>query len=120
MWIRIGLAALILFAALFSSCTAMFSSTGSAVIASSYLSEDAAMQGAEQQYCQMEADLQNELDNFETLHPGYDEYRYELDDIEHDPYVLVSILPRFMRENLPVTKYSPLLSCLHCDQPGNR
>lgn len=92
MWIRIGLAALILFAALFSSCTAMFSSTGSAVIASSYLSEDAAMQGAEQQYCQMEADLQNELDNFETLHPGYDEYRYELDDIEHDPYVLVSIL----------------------------
>lgn len=36
--------------------------------------------------------MQNELDNFETLHPGYDEYRYELDDIEHDPYVLVSIL----------------------------
>ena len=69
MWIRIGLAALILFAALFSSCTAMFSSTGSAVIASSYLSEDAAMQGAEQQYCQMEADLQSDY-GFPLQHEG--------------------------------------------------
>lgn len=36
--------------------------------------------------------LQNELDNFESLHPGYDEYRYDLDEIGHDPYVLISIL----------------------------
>ena len=70
----------------------MFSSTGSAVIASSYLSEDEAMLGAEAQYCQMEAELKDKLDNFESYYPGYDEYNYDLDDIEHDPYVLVSIL----------------------------
>lgn len=40
----------------------------------------------------MEADLQYELDNYESLHPGYDEYRFDLDEIGHDPYVLTSIL----------------------------
>ena len=39
-----------------------------------------------------EADLQHELDNYESLHHGYDEYRFDLDDIGHDPYVLTSIL----------------------------
>ena len=38
----------------------------------------------------MVADLQYELDNYETLHPGYNEYVFDLDDIEHDPYVLIS------------------------------
>lgn len=92
LWLGVGLMILVLLAAGISSCTAMFSSTGSAVIASSYLSEDEAMLGAEAQYCQMEAELQDKLDNFESYYPGYDEYNYDLDDIEHDPYVLVSIL----------------------------
>lgn len=74
-----------------SSCTAMFSSTGSAVIATSYLSEDEAMTGAEAQYCDMEAELQSYLDNYESTH-DYDEYHFNLDEIEHDPYVLISIL----------------------------
>lgn len=92
LWLGVGLMILVLLAAGISSCTAMFSSTGSAVIASSYLSEDEAMLGAEAQYCQMEAELQDKLDNFESYYPGYDEYNYDLDDIEHDPYVLISIL----------------------------
>lgn len=50
------------------------------------------MLAAEAAYSAMEAELQNELDNFESLHPGYDEYRYDLDEIGHDPYVLISIL----------------------------
>ena len=91
-WIGVGLLILVLLAAGISSCTAMFSSTGSAIITSSYLSEDEAMLGAEEQYLQMEAELQDKLDNFESYYPGYDEYNFDLDDIEHDPYVLISIL----------------------------
>lgn len=74
------------------SCTAMFGGTGTGLAATSYLSEDADMLGAEAAYAELEADLQHELDNYESLHPGYDEYRYDLDDIGHDPYVLTSIL----------------------------
>lgn len=91
-WIGVGLMILVLLAAGISSCTAMFSSTGSAIITSSYLSEDEAMLSAEEQYLQMEAELQDKLDNFESYYPGYDEYNFDLDDIEHDPYVLISIL----------------------------
>ena len=91
-WIGVGLLILVLLAAGISSCTAMFSSTGTSIIASSYLSEDEAMLGAEEQYLQMEAELQDKLDNFESYYPGYDEYNFDLDDIEHDPYVLISIL----------------------------
>ena len=74
------------------SCTAMFGSAGTGLAATSYLSEDDDMLGAEAAYADLEADLQHELDNYESLHPGYDEYRYDLDDIGHDPYVLTSIL----------------------------
>ena len=74
------------------SCTAMFGSAGTGVAATSYLSEDDDMLGAEAAYADMEADLQYELDNYESLHPGYDEYRFDLDEIGHDPYVLTSIL----------------------------
>ena len=74
------------------SCTAMFGSTGTVLAATSYLSEDSDMLGAEAAYAALEADLQHELDNYESLHPGYDEYRFDLDEIKHDPYVLTSIL----------------------------
>ena len=90
-WIGLGVLILVLLAAGVSSCTAMFSSTTSFVIASSYLSEDDAMLGAEEQYCRMEAELQRKLDTYESTH-DYDEYHFDLDDIEHDPYVLISIL----------------------------
>jgi len=78
------------------SCTAMtltlFSGLGGAVGASTYPSEDAEMLAAEAAYAGMEADLQYRLDNYATLNPGYDEYHFNLDEIEHDPYVLISIL----------------------------
>ena len=74
-----------------SYCSMMAGSGISSVFSSSYLSEDADMMAAEAAYCAMEADLQEYLDSYESTH-SYDEYHYELDDIEHDPYVLISIL----------------------------
>ena len=87
----VGLMLLLIMGGL-QSCTAMFGSAGTGVAATSYLSEDSDMLGAEAAYADMEADLQYELDNYESLHPGYDEYRFDLDEIGHDPYVLTSIL----------------------------
>lgn len=78
-----------------SSCSVLFQSTLSSVTATTYPSKDEDMLGAEAAYAQMEADLQYELDHYETLHPGYDEYNYELDEITHDPYVLVSLLTAY-------------------------
>lgn len=78
-----------------SSCSIMGGSGVSGVFLSSYLSEDSDMLAAEAAYADMEAELQNELDNYESLHPGYDEYRFDLDEIGHDPYVLISILSAF-------------------------
>jgi len=62
------------------------------VLSASYLAGDSDMIGAEAAYAGMEAGLGHELDNYAALHPGYDEYIFELDDIGHDPYVLTSIL----------------------------
>lgn len=87
----IGLLLVMLLGSL-QSCSSMFGGGVSNVMASSYLSEDADMLAAEAAYAEMEAELQNELDHYESLHPGYDEYRFDLDEIGHDPYVLISIL----------------------------
>ena len=74
-----------------SSCSVMFQGVSSGVAMSTYPCEDADMLAAEAQYCGMEAQLQEKLDNYEADH-DYDEYHYELDSIEHDPYVLISML----------------------------
>ena len=73
------------------SCSLLFSGGGGAVAASTYEAEDADMLAAEAAYCGMEAELQSYLDTYESTH-DYDEYHFELDEIEHDPYVLISIL----------------------------
>ena len=78
-----------------SSCSIMGGSGVGGVFMSSYLSEDADMLAAEAAYAELEAELQNELDHYESYHPGYDEYRFDLDEIGHDPYVLISILSAF-------------------------
>ena len=78
-----------------SSCSMMAGSGVGGVFTSSYLSEDTDMLAAEAAYCELEQALQYELDHYETLHPGYDEYRFDLDEIEHDPYVLISIFTAF-------------------------
>ena len=92
--VGIGACVALLFGGI-SSCSMMAGSGVGGVFTSSYLSEDADMLAAENAYLAMEAELQYELDNYETLHPGYDEYRFDLDEIEHDPYVLLSILTVF-------------------------
>lgn len=92
--VGIGACVALLFGGI-SSCSMMAGSGVGGVFTSSYLSEDADMLAAENAYLAMEAELQYELDNYEALHPGYDEYRFDLDEIEHDPYVLLSILTAF-------------------------
>ena len=74
-----------------SSCSVIMDGVGSGIAASTYPSQDADMLGAEAQYCEMEAELQRYLDTYESTH-DYDEYHFDLDTIEHDPYVLISII----------------------------
>ncbi len=74
-----------------SSMTTVGNGLVGAVAASTYPSEDADMLGAEAAYCAMEDELQDYLDSYQRTH-DYDEYHFDLDDIEHDPYVLISIL----------------------------
>ncbi|MGI6498986.1 MAG: C40 family peptidase [Oscillospiraceae bacterium] len=87
----IGLMLLFLLNAM-SSCSVMFEGGLSAIAVSTYPSEDNEMLTAEAAYAAMESALQYELDHYEALHSGYDEYHYDLDEISHDPYVLISIL----------------------------
>ena len=74
-----------------SSCSVIMDGIGSGIAASTYPSQDADMLGAEAQYCAMEAELQRYLDTYESTH-DYDEYHFDLDTIEHDPYVLISMI----------------------------
>jgi len=74
-----------------SSCSVIMDGVGSGIAASTYPSQDADMLSAEAQYCAMEAELQHYLDTYESTH-DYDEYHFDLDTIEHDPYVLISII----------------------------
>lgn len=75
-----------------SSCSVLFQGGISGIAVSTYPCEDTDMIAAEAQYAGMEADLQYKLDNYEVLYPDYDEYHYDLDEIQHDPYVLISML----------------------------
>lgn len=81
-----------------SSCAVMLNGGTSSVAATTYLSEDEDMLAAEKTYAKKETDLQDELNQYEELHSGYDEYRYELDTISHNPYVLISILSALFQE----------------------
>ena len=74
-----------------SSCSVIMDGVGSGIAASTYPSQDADMLGSEAQYCEMEAELQRYLDTYESTH-DYDEYHFDLDTIEHDPYVLISMI----------------------------
>ena len=74
-----------------SSLATLGNGTAGAVGASTYPAEDADLLGAEAAYCALEEELQNYLDTYESTH-DYDEYHYDLDEIEHDPYVLLSII----------------------------
>ena len=75
-----------------SSCAMMVGSGISGMFAATYTATDPAMLDAEAAYCAMEEDLQAEIDAIETDYPGYEDYHYDLDEIGHDPYVLISML----------------------------
>ena len=80
---------------LMQSCMSSVVTIGNGVVgaigASTYAAEDADLRGAEAAYCALEDELQDYLDSYKRTH-DYDEYHFELDDIEHDPYVLLSII----------------------------
>ena len=75
-----------------SSCSMMAQSIGSAISGSTYPSDDPELVAVEADYAAREAVLQAEIDNIESSHPGYDEYRYDLDMIGHDPHELAAYL----------------------------
>lgn len=91
----IAIAALLLFIMVFaglSSCSSMFSGTLNGVLGTSYTSEDSDLVAVENDYVSKENELQSEIDNIESTHPGYDEYRYDLAAIGHNPHELASYL----------------------------
>ena len=90
----IALILLILFmvAGFFVSCANMAAGGLSTIVASSYLAEDADIDDAGIAYSEWETDLRLEIENAETTHSGYDEYRYDIGDIGHDPFELMAFL----------------------------
>lgn len=94
LWVGIGVGILLMMVMLgaFSSCGAAIQGTGSTFVGTTYPSKDADMKGAEEDYLELEKELDKQIRQMESTHPGYDEYRYQLDEIGHDPYQLISHL----------------------------
>lgn len=90
--IAVCLLVVILLSSALTSCAAIFTTGGGAVTTSTYLSTDDAITTTNNAYTQLETGLQTEIDNIESTYPSYDEYRYNLDEISHDPYALTSYL----------------------------
>lgn len=76
----------------FSSCSVLMGDGGQVVLGTSYTAEEADLTGVESDYTALETALRNQIDSIETTHPGYDEYRYNLAEIGHNPYELASYL----------------------------
>ena len=107
----IAIAALLLFIMVsvgLSSCGAMFSGSMNSVLGTSYTSEDSDLVATEQNYAAMENALQSEIDNIENTHPGYDEYRYDLDSIGHNPHELASYLTALLQSYTPQSAQAEL------------
>ena len=94
-----------------SSCSMMASSIGSVVSGSTYPSKDEALLGAENVYAAMEAELQSYLDNYKRTH-SYDEYHFDLDEIKHDPYVLMSLLTAYYQKEWTLSDVEGMLDTL--------
>lgn len=75
-----------------SSCSVLINGSGNVVLGTSYTAEDEDLKGAETDYTKLEDKLRKQIDRIETDHPGYDEYRYNLAEIGHNPYELASLL----------------------------
>ena len=83
---------LMMISGMFSSCSAMLEGGAVSVLGTSFTAEDEDIIGANDDYRALEEELQRQLDRIETDHPGYDEYRYQLDEINHNPYELTAYL----------------------------
>ncbi len=100
----ISIAALLLFIMVFagfSSCSSMFSGTLNGVLGTSYTSEDSDLVAVENAYISKENELQSRIDNIERDYPGYDEYRYDLAQIGHNPHELASYLTALLQSYTP-------------------
>ena len=100
----IAIAALLLFIMVFaglSSCSSMFSGTLNGVLGTSYTSEDSDLVAVENAYVSKENELQSRIDNIERDYPGYDEYRYDLAAIGHNPHELASYLTALLQTYTP-------------------
>ena len=82
----------VLIAASFTSCTASLQGASSAIISTSYSSTDEDIYAAENAYRALEEALNTQINQMESTHPDYDEYRYQIDEIGHNPYQLISYL----------------------------
>lgn len=83
---------LMMISGMFSSCSAMLEGGSVSVLGTSFTAEDEDIIGANEDYRALEEELQRQLNRIETDHPGYDEYRYQLDEINHNPYELTAYL----------------------------
>ena len=104
-------AAIAIFVSMFSSCSVMLQGGLSSFAATTYPSADSEMLAAEARYCEMEAELQSYLDTYESTH-SYDEYLYDLDSIEHDPYVLISAVTAYLGGEWTMTEAESVLQML--------
>ena len=94
-----------------SSLITLGNAAAGAVGATTYPAQDGDMLGAEAAYCSLEAELQHYLDTYESTH-DYDEYHFDLDAIEHDPYVLISILSAWHEGEWTLADVQPTLQML--------
>ena len=107
----VAVAALLLSVMIFSglsSCSSIFSGTLNGVLGTSYTSEDSDLVAVENTYAGKEAALQSQVDNIESTYPGYDEYRYDLDDIFHNPHELASYLTALLQSYTPASAQAEL------------
>ena len=105
------IAALLLFimtAAGVSSCSSLFSGLMNGVLGTSYTSEDSDLVAVENNYAAIENELQQRIDNIERDYPGYDEYRYDLDNIGHNPHALASYLTALLQSYTPQSAQAEL------------
>ncbi|WP_417402127.1 CD1108 family mobile element protein [Hominenteromicrobium sp.] len=109
--VALTVAALLLFimvSAGLSSCGAMFSGLMNGVLGTSYTSEDSDLVATESNYAAKENELQQRIDNIERDYPGYDEYRYDLDSIGHNPHELASYLTALLQSYTPQSAQAEL------------
>ena len=91
-FLGIGSLLFLMLAISLTGITSVFQGSGTSLVGTSYLSSDADIYAAEKEMCNLEDSLNAQINSFEKKHPGYDEYVYQIDEIEHNPYQLISYL----------------------------